>query len=197
MLRIARPEDAAEIREIYAPSVLTTTTSFEVEVPTVATMEQRIVHTLAFYPWLVYAPAEGVMGYVYASQYRSRRAYQWSVDVSVYIHEQGQRRGLGRALYTALFATLRLQGFYNAYAGATQPNPGSVGLHEAMGFERVGLYREVGYKFGAWRDVLWMSLPLQPKPPQPNDPIPFAVARDLPGFAEALEEGARLIRAQP
>jgi phosphinothricin acetyltransferase len=195
MLRVVCPEDAAEILEIYAPNILTKATSFEVEVPTLATMERRIVDTLAIYPWLVYATDEGVRGYAYAGQHRTREAYQWSVDVSVYIHEQGQRQGVGRALYSALFAVLRLQGFYNAYAGATLPNLGSVGLHEAMGFKPVGVYHQVGYKFGTWHDVIWWSLELQPKSPQPTLPIPFALARNNPGFAEALNEGAQLIRA--
>ncbi len=196
MIRIGRPDDAPAIVEIYAPSVLTTATSFETAVPSVEEMTSRITNTLATHPWLVYTPSnEGVLGYVYASQHRTRAAYQWSVDVSVYIHERGQRRGLGRALYTSLFAILRLQGFFNAYAGAAQPNPGSVGLHAAMGFERIGVYEEVGYKFGRWHNVLWMGLEIQPKAADPAPPIPFAVARDLPDFAAALDAGTPLLRA--
>ena len=149
MIRVADAQDAAQIRDIYAPHVLTSTASFEVEVPSLATMEQRITDTLTTHPWLVYASAEGVRGYVYATSHRTRMAYQWSTDVSVYVHGEEQRRGLGRALYTALFAVLRLQGFYNAYAGITLPNPGSVRLHEAMGFVPVGVYHNVGYKFGS------------------------------------------------
>jgi L-amino acid N-acyltransferase YncA len=142
----------------------------------------------------VYAPDEGVRGYAYAGAHRSRTAYQWSVDVSIYVGDGMQRRGVGRALYTALFGVLRGQGFYNAYAGATLPNPASVGLHEAVGFERVGVYREVGYKFGAWHDVIWWSLPLQPKAAQPAPPIPFAEFRHRPECAAALCAGEALLK---
>ncbi len=128
----------------------------------------------------------------YATSHRTRMAYQWSTDVSVYVHGEEQRRGLGRALYTALFAVLRLQGFYNAYAGITLPNPGSVRLHEAMGFVPVGVYHNVGYKFGAWRDVGWWSLDLQPKAAQPTPPVPFAEARELPQVVEELDAATRL-----
>src|SRR5437868_13691947 len=101
-------------------------------------MRQRIAKIVRSFPWLVCEEEGSILGYAYASPHRERAAYGWSVDVSVYIREGLRRRGLGRALYTSLFAALRLQGFYNALAGATLPNPGSVGLHQAMGFQRVG-----------------------------------------------------------
>jgi L-amino acid N-acyltransferase YncA len=87
--------------------------------------------------------------------HHSRAAYRWSVDVSTYVHKGERRTGAGRALYTSLISVLALQGFYNAYAGIALPNPASVGLHEAVGFRPVGVYREVGYKLGAWHDVGW------------------------------------------
>ena len=99
-----------------------------------------------------------MLGYAYASRHRERAAYQWSVDVSVYVRADAHRRGIGRALYTALLRIVTAQGFYGAYAGITLPNASSVGLHEAMGFRAVGVYRAVGYKLGAWHDVGWWDL---------------------------------------
>jgi phosphinothricin acetyltransferase len=100
------------------------------------------------------------VGYAYASRHRERAAYQWSVDTTVYVRQGRQRRGVGRALYTALLGVLPLQGYVNAYAGVTLPNPASVGLHTAMGFQPVGTYRRVGWKLGRWHDVAWFQRPL-------------------------------------
>jgi phosphinothricin acetyltransferase len=100
------------------------------------------------------------------------------VDVSAYVRPDQQRRGIGRALYTFLLRLLPLQGYYNAYAGIALPNPASVGLHEAMGFRPVGIYRQVGYKLGAWHDVGWWQLPLQEHTKPAEPPLPLAVAQE-------------------
>src|SRR4029079_16629726 len=112
-----------------------------------------------------------------ASKHRERAAYQWSVDVSVYIHERARRQGVGRALYTSLFALLRLQGFYSAHAGISLPNRASVGLHEALVFQPVGVYRSVGYKRGAWHDVGWWQLALRERTGTPDPPRSLADAQ--------------------
>src|SRR5918996_222132 len=140
-IRLATERDAEEIASIYAPNVTDTIISFELEPPTADEMRLRIEATLERCPWLVCEREGRVLGYAYADAHGSRAAYRWSVDVSVYVHEDARRMGLGRALYTSLFAALDLQGFYNAYAGATLPNPASVGLHEAVGFRPVGVCR--------------------------------------------------------
>jgi len=116
-IRTATPDDAAAILAIYAPIVRETAISFEVEPPTEAEMQARIIQTLQYLPWLVCERHGAVVGYVYASPHRPRAAYQWSVDVTVYIHAQARRTGMGRALYTALFALLTLQGLTQCYAG--------------------------------------------------------------------------------
>lgn len=194
IIRLARVEDAADIVVIYDPIVRHTAISFELEPPTVPLMQQRIVATLTQFPWLVYQRQGKVMGYVYASQHRSRAAYQWSVDVSVYIHPASRRTGVGRALYTALFRLLTLQGFYNAYAGITLPNAASVSLHEALGFEPVGAYRKVGYKLGAWHDVGWWQLRLRTDA-APVAPIPLAsLQQDTTPWQAALAAGTVLLR---
>jgi phosphinothricin acetyltransferase len=134
-------------------------------------MRRRIEQTLKVYPWLVYEANDGaVAGYAYTSQHRSRAGYQWSVDVSVYVHEQYRQQGIGRKLYTALFEISRRQGFYNTYAGIALPNPGSVALHEAMGMQPLGVYRQVGYKLNAWHDVGWWQGVLQAHRADPAPP---------------------------
>jgi L-amino acid N-acyltransferase YncA len=103
-----------------------------------------------------------VAGYAYASQHNSRAAYRWAVDVAVYVDPSRRRRGAGRRLYGALLEELRERGYRIACAGITLPNDASVGLHEALGFEPVGIYRRVGWKAGAWHDVGWWQLELTP-----------------------------------
>jgi L-amino acid N-acyltransferase YncA len=174
VIRTATPDDAAEVLAIYAPIVERTFISFEVEVPSVAEMAERIEKTLATHPWLVFEDEAGVAGFVYAGAHRARPAYRWSVDVTVYIAERARRRGVGQALYQALFAILRRQGFHMAFAGIALPNAGSVGLHEALGFQPIGIYPKVGYKLGDWRDVGWWQMELQPMADPPAEPVPFA-----------------------
>ena len=186
-IRLAHEGDARPIAAIYGAIVRETPISFEVEPPDDAEIAQRIRQTLVQYPWLVYERDGRVVGYAYASQYHVRAAYQWSVNVTVYIDERCRRAGVGRALYTSLFRILVKQGYYNAYAGITLPNPGSVGLHEAMGFVPVGVYRLVGFKFGRWHDVGWWQLALQEKIDVPALPRPIAEIHGSPNWSALLE----------
>jgi phosphinothricin acetyltransferase len=192
-IRLAAAQDADQIQAIYAPVVRETPISFEWEPPTPDEMRRRIEKTLAFLPWLVLDRGGDVLGYVYASKHRERTAYQWSVDVSVYVHADARHMGVGRALYTSLFAALVVQGFYNAYAGATLPNPGSVALHEAMGFRPVGVYAAVGFKAGKWHDVIWWARELQPKPADPRPPVGLAAVQGTPAWRAALDAGLPLL----
>lgn len=154
-LRIATPLDAAAIHGIYAPIVRDTVISFEIDPPSEAELARRISTTLETFPWLVAEDAGSIRGYAYASRHRDRAAYAWSVDLAVYIHADARRQGVGRRLYETLFSILARQGVHAVFAGITLPNQASVSLHEAVGLTHVGVYREVGYKLGAWRDVGW------------------------------------------
>ena len=196
VIRFVEERDAAAVAAIYAPHVTGGVASFETVPPDAAEMARRIAATTQAYPWLVCeVPGRGVAGYVYASVHNPRAAYQWSVNVTVYIDAACRRAGIGRALYTSLFAALRLQGFYNAYGGITLPNDGSVGLHEVMGFRVVGIYQAVGYKFDRWWDVGWWGLELQAKPPTGlTDPVKPGTVRTLPGWQTALDAGLGLLR---
>jgi phosphinothricin acetyltransferase len=195
-IRLATANDAEQIQAIYAPYILHTAISFELEPPTVEEMRQRIVDLLPHWPWLVCEHGGKILGYVYASRHRSRAAYQWSTDVSVYIDEQCHRLGIGRALYSSLFAILALQGFYNAYAGITLPNSASVGLHEALGFQPIGVYRAVGFKFEAWHDVGWWQLVLQTHTIPLDPPKELKTVCTLPQWETAVARGLSLLRPE-
>jgi phosphinothricin acetyltransferase len=113
-----------------------------------------------------------VVGYAYAGSHAARHAYRWSCNVSAYVAPGAARRGIGRALYSDLQDRLKAQGFHAAFAGIALPNDASVGLHEAMGFQHLGTYREVGFKHGRWHDVGWWRLALAEGPPT-GEPVPF------------------------
>ncbi len=170
-IRPATVDDAGAVADIYAPIVARTAISFEVDPPPAAEMARRIVETTARLPWLV-ADAGGVIaGYAYASPHRSRAAYRWAVDVSVYIHDAWRGRGVGRLVYRRLVTELVNLGYVAAYAGIALPNAASVALHEALGFEPIGVYPAVGFKLGAWHDVGWWRLALAEPPAHPTDPL--------------------------
>lgn len=155
-IRAADPtRDAAACAAIYAPFVSDGWVSFEIEPPGQAEMARRIATYCESHAWLV-AEADGaVAGYAYGSPHRDRAAYSSSCDVAVYVDPAHGRRGIGRALYGALLPLLAGRGYHAAFAGIALPNEASIGLHEAMGFTPVGIYREVGWKSGGWRDVGW------------------------------------------
>lgn len=161
LIRLARDGDAVDIAAIYAPFVSNTATSFEMVPPNGMEFRKRVSSILTKWPWLVCEIDGRLAGYAYAGVYRSRAAYQWAVEVSVYINPQFHRRGVGKALYTSLFAMLARQGFYTAFAGVTQPNEASTHFHRSMGFEYIGVFRHAGFKHGQWRDVSWWSRALR------------------------------------
>jgi phosphinothricin acetyltransferase len=179
MIRLATEDDAAAVAAIYAPYCETTPISFEETAPTPAEMARRMRTILERLPWLVLTD-DGIAGYAYAAPHRERAAYRWSVDVTVYVDAARHRRGVGRALYGALFPILRQLGYFKAYAGITLPNAKSVGLHEAVGFEPVGTYHGVGHKFGVWHDVRWYQLALQPERSDPPPPRSLSALPESP-----------------
>ena len=165
IIRAAIAADAPALRAIYAPFVERTATSFEAVPPTVEEFAQRIRKVLdGGWAWLVAESYGRCAGYAYGSLHREREAYRWSVETTVYVHTEHQRRGIGRALYTALFAVLTEKGFCNAFAGVTLPNDASVALHRSVGFQPIGTFRAVGRKFGRWHDVAWFQRPLRDAP---------------------------------
>ena len=194
VIRLAREEDAWGMLEIYTPIVRETAISFELDPPSVEELQHRVATYLDFAPWLVCCRQESILGYAYASQHRVREAYQWSVDVSVYVNERFRNQGVATALYKSLFGCLALQGFYNAYAGITQPNAASVALHESLGFQLVGIYRGVGYKLGQWHDVGWWHLALNSPDNSPARPLALKEVSPTLEWQGAIESGLEWLR---
>jgi L-amino acid N-acyltransferase YncA len=160
-IRSADPAgDAAACATIYAPFVTDSVISFEEEAPGEPQMRARIEALGTRYPWLVAEDRDRVLGYAYASPHRDRSAYRWAADVAIYVAPEHQGRGIGRALYEALFELLGAQGVRMACAGITLPNQTSVALHVKLGFQLVGIYRRIGWKLGGWHDVAWYQRPL-------------------------------------
>ncbi|HEU5104365.1 MAG TPA: GNAT family N-acetyltransferase [Solirubrobacterales bacterium] len=172
-IRDADPaRDGAACAAIYAPYVEGSAVSFEERAPDAAEMAARIERYGTSHAWLVAERDREVVGYAYATAFNERPAYRWSTSVSVYIADAARGQGVGRALYEALFERLRERGFRMACAGITLPNEASVGLHESVGFEQIGVNPEIGFKNGAWHDVGWYQLDLAPAtenpPPEPR-----------------------------
>lgn len=138
-------------------------TSFEERAPTVDEFADRIARVSRKHPWLVAECDGDIAGFAYATSHRERPAYRWAAETSIYLHRDHQGQGVGKELYGALIDLLRRQGLHVALAGITLPNEGSVRLHESLGFEQIGVYRRIGFKAGAWRDVGWWQLLLSPQ----------------------------------
>ncbi len=168
--RPAIPEDASRMAEIYGPYVADTAISFAVQPPTA---EEFLSKIASVYPVLVCEEQGRVLGYAYAGQYRSREAYRWDAELSIYVEGAAVGRGAGKCLMRALLALLKAQGYQNAYSCITLPNPGSIGLHKACGFRQIALFENAGYKLGAWRSVVWLHRPLGDYSLPPQEPIPF------------------------
>jgi L-amino acid N-acyltransferase YncA len=195
-VRLAKDSDADAIAAIYRPVVEATAISFETNAPDRNEMERRISDTLRTYPWLVCDVGGQLAGYAYAARHRVRSAYRWSVDTSVYVDDAHRRRGVARGLYVSLFAILAAQGYVNAYAGIALPNPASVALHESLGFEKVGVYRRVGYKLGRWHDVGWWQRVLREHDQSPNEPYDLPTVSRQPDWEALMTQGLSDIRME-
>ena len=167
MMRDVISGDAARIADIYNHYVLNTAVTFE-EAPVDSTaIEARIDEALsAGLPYLICeTEGAGVIGFAYASKWKGRCAYRYSLEVSVYLAPEQTGKGAGSRLYTELFSRLSALGYYVVIGAITLPNPASIALHEKFGMEKVGHFKEVGFKFGKWVDVgYWQGiLPAKPQ----------------------------------
>jgi L-amino acid N-acyltransferase YncA len=169
-IRLAREEDVDALLTIYAPYVEKTIISFEYEVPSREEFIERIRTFSTDYPYLVCEYNGRIVGYAYASKHRARTAYQWSAESTVYMHKDFHRKGIARVLYETLFDMLRLQGYFNVYAGISIPNDQSVGFHLALGFEEIGIFKNIGFKFGNWHGTHWSQLKLNEYTTTPGIP---------------------------
>jgi phosphinothricin acetyltransferase len=185
LIRHADRDDAAGCLEVYAPFADGTAISFEDHAPSLSEFQQRIERVARTHAFLVVSDNGRVAGFAYAGVHRERPAYRWSAEVSVYLGEGYRGRGLGRALYETLIALLGEQGYRTLLAGISLPNPASVALHTRLGFEEVGVYRRIGWKAGAWRDVVWLARQIgsdtyeTQQPPSPGAPVRLATPIEL------------------
>lgn len=183
MLRFASPADAEALLAVYA-GYIDTPVTFECTLPTAEEFRRRIEDTARDYPYLVCEISGRVAGYAYAHRHMAREAYQWNAELSVYLDRSFHALGLGTRMYTALMDILRLQGVRNVFGCVTLPNDKSVGLHESLGFVRVGTYSMAGYKCDAWRDVCWYQKQIGE---YTAPPAPFRSIRELdPAELEGL-----------
>lgn len=170
-VRDASAADAEACAAIYAPYVTDSAITFEIDPPGAAEMAERIARAQSTHAWLVAEDDGRVVGYAYGGPMKPRAAYRWSCEVSVYLEPGRRRTGAGRALYEALFTRLTARGYRTAVAGMTLPNPASEGLHKSLGFEPIGIYRNIGWKHDTWHDVAWSQRPLAQLPDPPEEPI--------------------------
>ena len=190
IIRLANEEDANGILEIYAPYILNTSLTFETEVPDQRAFKERIRSYLIIWPWLVCESDGKIAGYAYGTRYRERVAYQWGTEVSVYIHDDFHRKGIAKALYTAVLEILKNQGFRNAYAVINLPNDQSVAFHESCGFKYFATYENVGYKLGKWKNVGWWQIQLNEYSHEPEAPVKFSELNKefLPALFERVQK---------
>jgi len=180
-IRAATSDDAAAISEIYAPYVQASAVSFEAEPPDRDEIVARMSAGSDLYPWLAAEEEGALLGYAYGAAFRTRHAYRFTVEASVYLRAEAQGRGVGRMLYAPLLDLLERQGFTQAIGAIALPNEASVMLHERLGFRHAGTYRQVGFKFGRWWDVgLWQRAlaepAAEPEEPRPLDMVPWPEA---------------------
>jgi len=171
IIRLATEQDAVAIAEIYRPYVEETAISFEESAPNPQEIWKRIEQSRKSHIWLVAEIHGAVLGYAYSGALRTRYAYRFSAEASIYIHQNHHRKALAKALYTALHEIMILQGYRVCYAGMTAPNPASQSLHEGFGYKRLARYENIGYKNGQWHSTEWFVKELKKPEPKPNDPL--------------------------
>lgn len=192
-IRLATLDDSEGILEIYAPYITGTSVTFEYDVPTITEFRERMANIQKTYPWLVCEINKHIVGYAYASRFREREAYNWSVSLSIYLKEDCHRKGIGKALYFALFELLKLQGYYNAYATVTLPNPKSEGFHAALGFREIGVYHKAGYKLGSWHDIKCYERKIQEHILLPAEPKPINEIIQTEAFTAVIDKAEQMI----
>jgi phosphinothricin acetyltransferase len=178
-IRLARESDAPEILKIYEPYVLGTVITFEYDVPSVQEFAARIRHTLERFPYLVAVLDGEIVGYAYASPFKTRAAYDWAVETSIYVKTELRGRGVGARLYRALEQELGRMNILNLNACIGYPNPESIGFHEKFGYKIVGHFTQCGFKLGAWHDMVWMEkfIGEHSVPPRAVTPYPLLPPR--------------------
>lgn len=150
-------DDAGKLLSIYAPYVTDTAITFEYDVPSLSEFRERIHKIVTLYPYLAAFRGGELMGYAYAFTFKGRKAYDWSVETSIYVKKDSRGQGIGSRLYEELERYLKKQNVCNLCACITYPNPESIAFHEKHGYTTVAHFHKSGYKFDAWHDMIWME----------------------------------------
>lgn len=184
-LRLANVNDAKYILKIYEPYIKNTAITFEYEVPTLEEFENRIKSISKTYPYIVCIDDNNnIVGYAYASKYKERAAFNWDVELSIYIDSMYHNKNISHALYSSLLETLKIQGVYNAYASIVVPNVKSEKFHKKYGFKQVGYYPKTGYKFKKWHDLICLekniiNFNIEPTPIRPITSIEDRIIENI------------------
>ena len=163
-IRIATVNDAEKLLKIYTPYVEQTAITFEYDVPSIEEFTDRIRNVLKKYPYLVAEQDGEILGYAYVSSFKSRAAYAWGVETSIYVEQQAKKKGIGGKLHLALENILKEQGILNMNACIAYPQEedeyltkNSVEFHTHLGYRFVGEFHQCGYKFDRWYNMVWME----------------------------------------
>jgi phosphinothricin acetyltransferase len=158
-LRRATSGDARAIAGIYNHYIRDSVATFETECVTEADIAERIEETRDLgLPWTVAADDGALLGYAYASRWKGRCAYRYSVESTIYLAPSATGKGIGRGLYAAMLEEVQALGMHVAIGGISLPNEASVRLHEVLGFQKIGQFAEIGFKFDRWIDVGYWQL---------------------------------------
>lgn len=170
-IRFAKETDVQDILNIYSHYIISTAITFEYEIPSLTDFKNRMEKIQKQFPWLVYEEDGVILGYAYASIHKERAAYQWNVELSIYLSNNNTSHGIGTKLYKALIDIVTYQGYKNAYGCITLPNEKSIALHKRFGFEEIGVFPNTGNKFNRWHDVIWFGKQLKEYENIPKLPI--------------------------
>lgn len=188
MIRIATEADVPAILAIYAPYILTSTATFEYDVPSEEAFLERFLTITTQFPWLVWEENGEILGYAYASPPYTRAAYAWCAEPSVYLRHDARGRGLGTKLYAALEEILRHQGYQVLYALITEENESSRRFHERCGYAFRVLFPSCGFKFGRWLGLIWMEKRLKSVEIPSNPPVSwFSIRQNRQKISDILD----------
>lgn len=188
MLRIATEADVPAILNIYAPYILTSTATFEYDVPSEAEFLQRFQTITAQFPWLVWEENGEILGYAYASPPYSRAAYAWCAEPTIYLRPDARGKGIAAALYTALETILSLQGYQVLYALICAENAPSLRFHEKFHYTFSVHFPDCGFKFGRWLGLIWMEKRLKSVEIPSKTPIPWlSIRQDTQKISDILD----------
>ncbi|KHD35879.1 phosphinothricin acetyltransferase [Clostridium acetobutylicum] len=193
-IRLVKKEDSEEILNIYKPFIQNTAITFDYDIPSIQKFTEKVSNISNKYAYLVCEIDEKIAGYAYASSFNERAAYDWAVDLSIYVDDKYQGKGIGKALYYTLIETLKIQGYCNMYALVTSSNTRSKNFHKYFDFKLSGTYHNSGYKFKRWHDVDVFEKIIEDNAKKPHEIISINKIRETKEFANIIDNGVLMIK---